>query len=379
MENKLTLLTRQITADLKAGKFGESGEFFLTNRQLSADYGISINSACKIMTELIRLRLIRLHGKRYYITTGYASRHTPYGKLLAENRRKLLGMIVNKIDHPFFAALTKELCKAAADNGYTLLVSSSSNRVLREAEIIDEFISLGVSGIFACPGIDQDLLNLYALCPLPVVSLGRDLGIPNCDAVLVNNYSAGSQVADHLRKIGCTDFAYVGIQKYLETDPRRSGYTDRLHEFGCDLPKENIFEVDYQHDNYMDMEAVSIKVSGLLKCMSGSEKLGIFCYNDLLAVATLQRIKQYSRTASKIYRIPEDVAIVGFDDLPIASIITPALTTVSYRYGSITGQALSVMLDYISNPGHRTGKYEIFSSLCIRETTMKVIKCDTKH
>ena len=44
MENKLTLLTRQITADLKAGKFGESGEFFLTNRQLSADYGISINS-----------------------------------------------------------------------------------------------------------------------------------------------------------------------------------------------------------------------------------------------------------------------------------------------------------------------------------------------
>lgn len=373
MENKITTLISKLSADLREGRFGKSGEYFITTRQLSADYNTSIDSACKIMAELCRLRLIRLHGKRYYITTGYASPQSPYGKQLVRNQRNLLGMIVNKIDHPFFSALTKELCKAAAEAGYTLLISSSSNQVQREAEIIDEFISLGVSGIFTCPGIDDELLDVYTLCLLPVVSLGRNLGIPHCDAVLVDNYSAGSQVADHLRKIGCTKFAYVGIKKYLETDPRRSGYTDRLRSFGCDLPSENILEVDYHHDNFTDMEAVSVKITHILKRLNGSEKLGVFCYNDLLATATLQRIKQYSRTSSRMYRIPEDVAIVGFDDLPIASVLTPALTSVSYRYVSITCQALSIMLDYIRNPDHKPGTHEIFSSLCVRETTMKTI------
>ncbi len=372
MSTKIAALTEEIGRGIREGLFGASGEVFLTARQIVAAYDVSLDSAMRILTGLTEARLLRLEGKRYYVTAGYAAPDSPLGEKLNRKRRPLLGMILNSVDSPFFSSLARELSTAADHADYTILMADSGNRPERDKELLDLFIGLGAAGIFIAPSISADP-ELYARCPVPLVSLGRDLGLSNCDAVTVNNEAAGRQAADHLRAVGCTRFAYVGIRQYLDEDPRLRGYAEQLERLGIRPERDAVLAADQPPDRGLDYESLSGPLGALFLGMGEDEKLGIFCYHDLLASYTLQRAKHYSHLYPGRFRIPEDVAVVGFDDLPVASVIVPPLTTVRYQYGAIAGVALTSMLDYIADPGHTPGKHEIFSSLSIRESTMKTV------
>ena len=373
MSTKIAELSERIAEKILAGDFGPPGEVFPTARRIVKDYDVSLDSAVKILGELTAARLIRLEGNRYYVTTGYAPPDSPLGEKLSRSRGKILGMILNTIDSPFFSSLAKELSTAADHAGYTLIIADSGNRPVRDAELLDRFIALGAAGIFLAPSISADPA-LYARCPLPLVSLGRDPGLSNCDAVTVNNEAAGRQAADHLRAVGCGSFAYVGIRPYLDEDPRLRGYAEQLRRLGISLGPESVLAADQPPDRGLDYESFSGTLGALLLRTREDEKLGIFCYHDLLASYTLQRVKHYSHLFPGRFRIPEDVAVVGFDDLPVASVIVPPLTSVRYQVGAIAGVALTAMLDYIGDPEHKPGRHEIFSSLSIRESTMKITK-----
>ncbi len=370
MKSKLPLITEQLTARLRRGEFGQSGEPFISVKTLAEECGVSVNSAFRIVTALAERRLIRLQGKHYYITTGYVPRQTPYGMLLASSRRKSFGMIVNRIESPFFSAITKELSGAAADRGYSLYVLCNNNNPEREAQMIDELMNLGVCGIFTNSGISPELKAVYSTCPLPIVSIGRDLGLTDCDNVLVDNEYAGRQVADHLMSCGCRSFAYVGLSRYLHEDPRLRGYIDQLNRYAFSLSDNYILTAEHNTNGRGDTESIAGQLDMILSELPAGEKLGIFCYHDLLAVAVLQRVRHYSHRTARAFTIPDDVAIVGFDDLPVAETITPALTTVHYRYNSIVSQSLAVMMDYIWNPEHIPGTHIVPSSLFIRESTV---------
>ena len=375
MSTKIADLSEGIARRILAGDFGPSGEVFLTARRIVREYDVSLDSAMRILSALTDARLVRLEGNRYYVTTGYAAPDSPLGEKLARSRRKVLGMILNAIDSPFFSSLAKELSTAVDHAGYSLLIADSGNRPERDAELLDRFIGLGAAGIFIAPSISADL-TLYSRCPLPLVSLGRDLGLPNCDAVTVNNEAAGRQAADHLRAVGCGRFAYVGIRQYLEEDPRLRGYSEQLNRLGIRLERDFVLAADQPPDRGLDYESFSGSLGALLLRTGEDEKLGIFCYHDLLASYTLQRVKHYSHLYPGRFRVPEDVAVVGFDDLPVASVIVPPLTSVRYQVGAIAGVALTSMLDYIGDPGHTPGKHEIFSSLSIRGSTMKTARTE---
>ncbi len=367
---KISHLTEEIAADLTGGAYGGPGTPFPTARTLVGTFGVSFDSASGILAALKERRLIRLGGNRYYVTTGYVPPQTPYGERLSRTRRGFLGLIVNSVGSPFFSSLAKELSDVSARAGYPLLIADTGNQPDRDPELIDRFVEDGAAGIFTAPSIAA-APEYYARCPLPLVSLGRDLGIPNCDAVTADNRAAGRQVAEHLWSIGCTRFAYVGIRRYLREDPRLSGFAAQLRAYGTELAGDTVLAADHLADGGLDYGGLSGILGSLLYRMAKGEKLGIFCYHDLLASYILQRVKHYSHLSPGRYRIPEDIAIVGFDDLPIASAIVPPLTTVQYPYASIAEAALSRMLDYMKNPAHLPEKRVIPSSLCTRGSSVR--------
>jgi len=370
MRSKIPHLIQQLSDSLKNGSFGKSGEYFLSVKMLATEYDVSTESAFKIMNALAKQRLIRLKGKHYYITTGHVLPQTPYGTLLAASRRKSFGMIVNRIESPFFSAIIRELSIAAEEIGYFLHVLCNDNTPEREARMIDELLELGVCGIFTNAGISPEIRNIYSTCPLPLVSIGRNLGLANSDTVLVDNENAGKQVADHLLNCGCRYFAYVGLTKYLHEDPRLRGYTEHLRNNGIHIEEDHILSAEHNKDGKGDIESVASQLDKILHRLPVGEKLGIFCYHDLLAVAVMQRVRHYSHRSARSYHIPVDVAVVGFDDLPIAETITPSLTTIHYRYRSIVEQSLSMMMDYVQNSEHIPKSYIIPSSLFIRDSTV---------
>ncbi len=359
-----------IAEEIRSGKSGVSGDRFLTARELSAKYVLSPENACKLLSELSERHLLRLDGKNYYITTGRAAIGSPYEKRLSVSRRNFFGLILNTIDNPFFSSLAKELSVACDNAGYRLLISSARGDARLETGILDEFLELGASGIFTCPGMDAELVEIYSSCPLPVVSLGHDIGIPDCDTVLVDNYSAGAQVASHLLEIGCTRFAYVGIRDVIGDDPRINGFSDRLSKAGHGLSDDCVITAERLPDGWHDPESIAGSLGNLLHRLPEGEKLGIFCYHDLLAVETQRFVKHWK--AGRRMRIPDDVAIVGFDDLPVTSEVTPQITSVSYRFVSMAKKSVGLMLDMLSDPAHKAGRYEISSSLRVRESTRVV-------
>ena len=368
---KVDVLTERLAQALRSGEYGAAGSRFITVRELASRHKLSLESACAVMSRLSERRLVRLYGKHYYLTTGFASLDTPLGQLLRKSRKKLLAMLVNSIDNPFFASLAKELGAAAYADGYQLILSSSDGNVTHETEILDEFISLGAAGVFACPGLSSELYNVYSTYPLPLISLGRDLATHDRDCVLVDNYSAGAQVAKHLYSIGCRKFAYIGMKSYIDNDPRMHGYIDEIRRMGGEFLDENIVSVG-KIDDRLDLGSISGCLNRLLYNIPQGLKVGIFCYHDLIAVETLRLIKHRpEKTSERRLLIPDDVCVAGFDDLPIASAVTPPLTTISYRYASIAKKSFDIMLDHISNPDHKPGKYEISSSLIIRGSTVR--------
>ena len=369
---KVDAITEQIAQELKRGDYGVAGSCFITVRELASRNSLSLESACAVMAKLSERRLLRLYGKHYYVTTGYAASDTPLGQLLKKSRKPLLAMLVNSIDNPFFASLAKELGAAVYKGGYQLILSSSDGDVVHETTILDEFLSLGAAGVFTCPGLSSELNEVYSTYPLPLISLGRDLAPHDRDCVLVDNYSAGAQIAKHLYSIGCRKFAYIGMKSYIDNDPRMHGYIDEIRKLGGDFPDENIVSVGRLADDRLDLGSISGCINRLLYNIPQGLKVGIFCYHDLIAVETLRLIKHRpEKTSERRLLIPDDVCVAGFDDLPIASAVTPPLTTISYRYASIAKKSFDIMLDHISNPDHKPGKYEISSSLIIRGSTVR--------
>lgn len=361
-------ITERLADELRSGRFGEPGERFLTIRRLAEAYDISLSSACRIFSELSERQLICLDGKNYYLTTGYVPRETPYGCILARSRRRMLGMIENNINTPYFSALAQELSDVAAKAGYRLILASSGGNIRREAEILRDFRELGVCGVFTCPSIAPGLTDIYSIYPLPVVSLGRDLELSNCDTVLVDNFNSGAQAAKHLYEIGCRRFAYVGLKSFIDEDPRVRGFCSRLNALGYSDEDISIMTAAAMGEG-IDINTISGELYRLLHELPEGMKVGIFCYHDLLAVETLHLIKHRESVNSRHLMVPNDIAIIGFDDLPISALVTPSLTTVSYRFASIAQKSLEIMLDYIGNPAHVTGKYLVPSSLTVREST----------
>lgn len=361
----------EMQKNIPAGEYGPSGSVFITVRELARKYSCSLHCALDVFGMLLDSCLIRSIGKRSYVTTGPCSSRTPLGKYLSENQRDMLGILLQDSSNPFFGSLIRHLHTVAAGNRYQLIVSCTGGSPKREREILDMFWELGCRGVFSCVPVSKPQEPLFRNYPLPLVTLAEESHLPNTDVILVNNYTAGRQIAKHLMKCGCRSFAYVTEADYIESDRRLKGFRDYLRENGSELTDENICVVTQPDSGIISREIgwFTTNLLNRIRQFGVSLPLGVFCVHDLLAVETSRAVKRYRSAKYEPFYIPDDIMIAGFDDLPITAMVTPTLTTVSYRYSAMAETAFGVMTDYITNPDHVPKQYEINSSLIIREST----------
>lgn len=356
---------------IQSGEYGSSGSSFITVRELAHRYSCSLRCALDVFRMLSDVRLIRTIGKRSYVTTGPCADRTPLDRYLSENQRNILGILLQDSSNPFFGSLIKHLNSVADKHQYQLIVSCSNGSPDREKEILDLFLELKCCGVFNCVPITKQQENYFRFYPLPLVTLAEESQLQNADTVLVNNYSAGRQIAKHLIKCGCRSFAYITESDYIRSDRRLMGFRDYLHESRAELTDENICVVTMPNNNAVSREIGWFTTSLLnrIRQQNAPLPLGIFCVHDLFAVEAARAVKRYRSVKYPSFRIPDEIMIAGFDDLSITSFVTPTLTTVSYRYSAMAEKAFEVMMDYITNPNHLPGQYEINSALIIREST----------
>ncbi len=341
--------TRQVVAQLQAeiasGEHGALGEPFMTVRTLAEAFAISLVTAHRVTSELKRLGVLQRVGKRHVLA---------YRNDLTGDLQHKIGVLVTNLDNPFFSSLLNALEQAGRRHRLAILAAGSDYNLSHEKNQLAMLKASAVDGFLVCPAHDEKSRPNLENLDKPYVLVGRAVRGLSSNVVMVENFVAGRQVARHFLQIGCEDFFYIGLD-YFSQDDRLNGFAFELKEHGYDLPESRIHLLRHRNGQLQPE---------LIKTIYRGRKTGVFCYHDLVAL----RVIRGARICD--YRIPQDIAIVGFDNLPAASEVFPSLSSIAYPLTQIVENALRILLDRISRPQDLEPEVcSLQANLIIRETS----------
>jgi LacI family transcriptional regulator len=228
---------------------------------------------------------------------------------------KTIGLLVADIQNPFFPQLVSAIEAEAVDRGYGLVLCNPSDDAARELAAIDLLIERRVDGIMvASSRAMRRHASLLREIGVPVVLLnsGRVEGLPSIDTA---QRRGARLAADHLLDLGHRRIGHITAPRTnAAAADRLAGARDAVRAFGGGDDAE-LFVAD--GDSHVEGgAAAAVRLVTIARCT------GIVCYNDLTAIGALRGVR------STGMRVPEDVGIVGFDDIDLAAWIDPPLTTV---------------------------------------------------
>ncbi|WP_026332407.1 LacI family DNA-binding transcriptional regulator [Deinococcus apachensis] len=234
---------------------------------------------------------------------------------LASGRTMSVGVLTQDISSPFYGDTLRGLEQGLARSGYHPVVISGHWRAQEEMEAIDFLVSRRVDGMVVLGGVTPDERLREVAGQVPLVALGRC--VPGLDAqcLRLDNHSGAYAATRHLIDLGHRAIAHIaGVNSHRDAQDRLAGYRAALQDAGLPFDPELVLEGDF------------LEQSGFLaatRLIEGRRMFtAIFAANDQMAYGV--RLALYRRGL----RVPEDVSLVGFDDLPGSIYTTPPLTTV---------------------------------------------------
>lgn len=275
---------------------------------------------------------------------GYRPNAT--ARSLRTGRTGLIGLAVPRLHDPYFAQLADAVIAAAAEQGWTVLVEQTGGDPQAEAVVLSGLRPSLIDGLIFHP-LALDLTALAVVeRQTPLVLLGEHLAGQH-PGVAVDNVAAAHELVTHLAGTGRTRIACIGAQPgagWGTSTQRLAGYRAALADAGLpSLPGYEAAASDYQRSD----GATAVRV--LLAQQPPPD--GIFCFSDLLALGVLRALHD------KGVRVPEDVAVAGFDDITEASYAIPSLTTIAPDKAVLARQAVDLLAHHIdaprTDPGHR--------------------------
>ena len=286
---------------------------------------------------------------------GY--RPNTHAQSLASGRSHMLGLVVSDISNPFFPALVKSFEEAALGDGYDVFFASTNYDPARTALCVERMIERKLDGVAIMTSeIDSGLTDSFARRKVPLVFLdvgkaGR--GVSNVKI----DYACGiAQAVEHLRGLGHRRIAFLSGPVNLRSAwERREAFLCKLNERGDGRPVELMIE----EGNH--------KVDGGLEAMlrlldRRPHPTAVLASNDLTAIGALRGIRQYG------LRVPEDISVVGFDDIQMAEFTEPPLTTVRLQQSEVANLACNALVQLIRTPGMGS-ELGVSTSLVIRAST----------
>ena len=321
-------LYKRILDDISSNAYGASGSKFITVRELSTRYNISLVTAHKIKQMLIDNNYVRQIGRKSFLTTGAFDKGSDVQKIYA--RTKTIGFHFSKINNPFFSDIAMCASEYATSLGYNLVIMVSNGKEEYEKMALNQFFNMRVVGVISYEGVyNNNQNNLYNNYPLPVVFLGSDNGHGKNDISAVDNAFLSKSVANHLIEQGYKKFLYVTSSKSAISAVRQKGFCDELKRRGFDIENEDCV--------YFDENIQNAVYPYVKKAMAHGDPVGIFCYHDIVASNVKSMCDKHD------INCPEQVGIVGFDNL--SDLPYDDISTVEYSRNSVVKQAIDILVN----------------------------------
>ena len=255
-------------------------------------------------------------------------------------RSGIIALAVPELGVPYFAELAQSVIRAADQAGFIVLIDQTEGRLDRERLVSQGIRSQLIDGLIFSPlALRGDDLDARA-DGIPMVLLGERVGAAAVDHVIIDNVEAARQAVGHLVAQGRTRIAAVGAQYSTVGETARlrlAGYQQALADAGLPFQSELVAETRsfHRHDGAAAM-------TRLLD--AGSVPDAVFAFNDLTAIGVLRAC--YDRGL----RVPEDVAVIGFDDLEEGRYAIPSLSTISPDKDFIGRTAVRLLATRLAAP-----------------------------
>jgi LacI family transcriptional regulator len=259
----------------------------------------------------------------------------PVARGLAGGRTFSIGVITQAIDSPFYGAALRGIEDVLDPAGYSPLFVSGHWDADKEARCIEVLRSRRVDGIIVLTGRLSDQALKTCAKALPVVVTGRTLKAPGLFALNFDNFEGGKLATQHLIALGHKDIAFIaGAPGHPDSDERMRGYLSALESAGIAYTPALTVTGEYH-------EGSGLSAVNLL--LEGSQRFSaIFAANDQMANGAALGL--YRRGV----RVPQDISLVGFDDLPMSSYATPPLSTVHHPSQELGRLAAMAVLELLS-------------------------------
>jgi len=307
-------------------------------KEVASRAGVSVKTVSNVVNGYVHVApTTRERVQRAIDEMGYRPNLT--ARSLRSGRSGVLAVAVPRLDEPYFAELAAAVIAVADRHGCTVLVEQTDG--VRERELL------------AIAGIRPDLIDGLILSPLalgaddllsqpvgspPLVLLGERISDTTFDHVAIDNVAAARTATEHLLSLGRTRVAAIGAMRTVVAQTARlrlEGFAAALSAAGLALPADHVQEVEA-----FSREDGARAMDRLLDLPEPPD--AVYCFNDLMALGALHTLHRRG------VRLPEDVAVIGTDDIAESRFSTPALSTVAQDQVEIATLAVDALLHRLS-------------------------------
>ncbi|MCX5907042.1 MAG: LacI family DNA-binding transcriptional regulator [Deltaproteobacteria bacterium] len=284
-----------------------------------------------------------------------------FAKGLVAQKSNILGIIIPQrsefaMSNPYFPQVMRGIGKIATENGYHLLISfldgKSSREPLYKTNLVSGIIILG--NLLEDPDIYE--LERRALPTVLIPGLLRESSLPSID---IDNVSAGFQAAEHLLQLGHRRIAFLnGIKNSKYSVQRLQGYQKAFQKYRLFYDENLIVETKFSEvGGYKKMAEI---------LAGDNHPTAVICAADVVAIGALSAMKERN------LRVPEQISVVSFGDIPLAGMLDTPLTSVRIPFIEIGQKACRLLIDWIKGESLAEKEVVFPVDLIIRQTTKAI-------
>ncbi|MCM8786083.1 MAG: GntR family transcriptional regulator [Candidatus Omnitrophica bacterium] len=346
------MIYEAIKKDIEEGKI-QKGELIYPEEELTKIFRVSRVTIRKALELLLKENYIK-RKKRYGTEVIYEIK-----KIRDE---KAIGVLLVDITRPFFNEILKGIQQILDLKGYKLILCDTENNNEKEKEYIMRYKD-NVAGFIIAPSTDNRNLPVYAqllLEKVPFVFIDRYLPELNVDCVTSDNFQGGYIATKHLIELGHKNIGVITELEASSLSERIEGYRKALEE--AKINSYYIFRGERRgFKNGYEMTKEIIK--------KYTQITGIFCLNDEIALGCIKCLQE-----NKI-KIPDEISVIGYDNLPFSSQIHPTLTTIEQKKIEIGKKSAEILIEKLEKTEKRQSQIIKFPVEFInRESTSKCRK-----
>lgn len=291
---------------------------------------------------------------------------------LVTGRTSLVALIIPDLIHSFFGEVAVPLSEVLRKHGYTMLIAWTAEEAALQRSEIQRLLSIGVDGmIIATSGNDRSCFEMLEERGVPFVLLDRDVPGVKAPYVGVDDLEVGRLATEHLIEVGCKRIAHIEGPPMSPGEQRMEGYKQALKAHGIPVKEQYIVTPaavgprSFHHGFEATQRLLALK----------PRIDGIFCFNDPLAIGAIEAVLAAG------LRIPQDIAIIGCSNHPLAEALRTPLSTIDQdprMLGEKSAKAMVALLEKNGKNG-RSRRVVLKPKLVVRATTQSVRKAERKQ